>query len=296
MKRSVSFVMIAAMAVSSVAAELARPITMSPLPVFTPEVELFPSFSSAIDGWQGLDQAGAPLFAHGLETSAAFDFVSSPRVVVSGFSREIFGFKANPDGPFMFRSRDLVTALGLRAWFLAGPVVLGASYRHDCKHDIYEDFGRDLVHDAFGAAVRQAKPFRFDAIGGRGSADAALEFEANVPPLFQQASFDVDRFRFSAEALAVPVLFGTTLRLSAEGRISAIGRSGSAGVAVPDGISWDWRLAAGIEAVGEAGTVRLYASIERITDTWRNAAPEPVLVPAAGLTFAFGEGFTRRNP
>ena len=271
------------MASNFLAAELSRTATMKPPPVFSESVEFFSGFSTIMDFWQGLDQVNVPLLAHAIETTAEFEFISSPHFVFSGYSREIFGFKAHPAGPFLFNTRDIIAILGLQADFLIYPAVIGLDYRHDCKHGIRDNIERDLIHDAFGFHFRPAMPIFFPTFGGKGIADFRLELEANVPPIFQQAQFDIDRFRATMEGLIIPMFFGSNLHFVLEGRIAGFYRTDTLLVDIKPGIYWDWRIVLGLETFGKMWDLRLYTSLERISDEWYDSVLEPAIVPVFGI-------------
>ncbi len=275
---------------ATLAAEPGRPAFLDEAPVFAPEPAFLPRVGASLDARQGLDQTGEPLFGHALETAATFDFYSSPRFALSGHSRSIFDFSANPLGPFLFKTRQLVSVLGLRASMLAGPTVVGATYRHDCAHGIGDDGGREPIHDGFGLFARPAAPFVFDAIGGRGEVDGMADIEFFVPPMFQQAPLDADRFRLSLAASASPVKMGNVFALALDGRLAAFVRADQSDPDASLILEMDWSLALALEARGDSGKARLYLSLERVTDAWRDADATDHLVPAFGLSFSGGFG------
>ncbi len=265
-------------------------------PMPAPQAHSLPApqahFLPAASAWMGfrhfLPGPGSEMHSHGLDLGADFVLYKRDTFSIEGTARQSLLTRLHPDGQWLFWPAAIYTDLGLRLRAEIRPITLAFWYRHDCKHDIETNYGRDAVHDCVGASAslgQLAWRWGESRIGAELSARAGCEIF--FPPIFQAVDAEPDRFKAFAlldwEPLVVPGMPSVFL----QGGATLLYRITDTRVTVTEPWALDWSVLAGFRTARqtELGTGRLglYVKVERVNDDWMSLAPRPLLLASAGI-------------
>jgi hypothetical protein len=258
------------------------PIQASEASGFMPSASAWMGFRHFVPG------PGGEMHSHNLDLGVDFVFYRYGSISIGGTARQSLLTRLHPDGQWMFWPAAIYTDLGLRLLAEIEPATLALWYRHDCKHDIETNYGRDAVHDGVGASAslrRVSWLWGGSRIGADLAAVAGCEFF--FPPMFQAVDAEPDRFKAFAsldlEPLVAPGMPSPFLQADA----TLLYRTADTRVTVTEHWTLDWSASTGLRtprrAGAGAGRLGLYVKLEKVTDDWMSLAPRPLLLVSGGI-------------
>lgn len=257
-----------------------------------PQTHFLPDASAWMGFRHFLPGPGGEMHSHGVDLGADFVLYGHGSFSIDGTARQSLLTRLHPDGQWLFWPAAIYTDLGLRLRAEIRPIWLAFWYRHDCKHDIETNYGRDAVHDCVGASASLQR-FSWQWGGSRVGAEMAARAGCEVffPPVFQSVDAEPDRFKAFALLDWEPLVAPGVPSVFVQARATFLFRTTGTRVTVTEPRALDWDASTGVRTPrrggSDAGRLGLYVKIERVSDDWMSLAPRPLVLVSAGALLQY---------
>ena len=280
MKKGILFSAVLFLSASILAAQVVKTPQVFYAPFFSEETDIMADSGCWASLRHVLNQDQAPYFGHDWKSGVYINIFSCDFIAGYGLAEETFHFKAAPQelGDWVFNPSAVISDLRLMAFINLQPLLIGAGFQHDCKHEVDRSSRRLQIHDVLYLILRPSGEIPLitaDCFSLQ--LNLAIEGGVNIPPVFQAAppQPDIGHLSVFMEMTgAVPQLPGFSVVL--DGVVSATGRSPDALVTGLDPVGIDYELRCGLAACGTEGRAAFFIGFEHLTDSWDDFEQQPV--------------------